>query len=583
MARKSKKNSGSGIEILLAIPVAMFMFLKEHMWLTVLIAAAVIAVIIGVRISKQKKREAFLRWYYDRNRRIAEINLPNLIDQRLTDTIMTATSAGSTVTVGRNDKDFENICECHRLCEDSSDILIPDGSCGADAVSKVNFASFGIKTACKPMVVRFTDDNDGGYVFYIFPETILAFVEGPEQVVFLAAYHPSALKISCNPASHRIQKVIQEKSQNPIRYYDKFNPIRDAEIISSHWKEVNKDGSRSFKGGLLPEHNPITYTLKYGKIVYSFGGVSAANAYSRFKPSNFLASAYTAYSTGKSDERVVSETAKTEASEKQEKLRDLTAVLSKKAGDSIFTSTTTAKAQQTTSAAATPNIFVATDTTAKAVEKPQKPMEDANPIKEEPVAEIPAAPVTITPKKPISVDDARYRNRMVTNPIIQKLNAAYMGMFEFKLYQVRKPRHDWGMQDAGIYTYINVDDTRYTVEFNIRTIPEDGTTQLEFFVWADTLVSVQRAFQSIIDKENMKIKATGFSVLYDMDYQNLMDEQMTVAMEALIMELFASLAEKAAATGSQAPNQVTQYCTQCGKPIVPGHAFCGKCGTPVKK
>ena len=135
------------------------------------------------------------------------------------------------------------------------------------------------------MAIRFTDENDGGYVFYAFPETVLAFVEGPEQVVFLAAYHPSALKITCNPASHRVQKVVQEKTQNPIRYYDKFNPIRDAEIISSQWKEVNKDGSRSFKGGLLPEHNPITYTLKYGKVVYKFGAVSAANAYSRFKPS----------------------------------------------------------------------------------------------------------------------------------------------------------------------------------------------------------------------------------------------------------------------------------------------------------
>ena len=66
MARKSKKKSGNGIELLLAIPIAIFMFLKEHMWLAFLIAAVVIAVIVGVHISKKKKREAFLRWYYDR-------------------------------------------------------------------------------------------------------------------------------------------------------------------------------------------------------------------------------------------------------------------------------------------------------------------------------------------------------------------------------------------------------------------------------------------------------------------------------------------------------------------------------------
>lgn len=583
MARKSKKNSGSGIEILLAIPIAIFMFLKEHMWLTFLIAAVVIAVIVGVHISKKKKREAFLRWYYDRDRRIAEINLPNLIDQKLTDAIMSAVSSGTSVTLGRKDKEFENICECHSLCEASSDILVPGDNHAADSVSKAVFANFGIKTECKPMVIRFTDENDGGYVFYAFPETVLAFVEGPEQTVFLAAYHPSALKITCNPASHRVQRVVQEKTQNPIRYYDKFNPIRDAEIISSQWKEVNKDGSRSFKGGLLPENNPITYTLKYGKVIYKFGGVSAANAYSRFKPSNLLATAYTAYSTGKIAESVVSEPVKakaTEDTERKEKLRDLTSVLSKKAEDNVFTSTTTTKTTQpvSTPQVETPNIFLATDTTTKVAEPAVT--EAPTPTKtEEPVRE---TPVVTVPKKPISVDDARYRNRMVAHPISQRLNAAYMDAYEFKIYQVRKPRSDWGMQDAGIYTYINVDGVRYTVEFNIRTIPEDGTTQLEFFVWADTIVSVQRAFQSVIDREHMQIKATGYSVLYDKDYQNLTNEQMTVELESVIKDLFTSLAEKATAIDAVEKAE-TQYCSQCGKPLVPGHAFCGKCGTPVKK
>lgn len=582
MARKSKKNSGSGIEILLAIPIAIFMFLKEHMWLTFLIAAVVIAVIVGVHISKKKKREAFLRWYYDRDRRIEEINLPNLIDQKLTEAIISAVSSGTSVTVGRKDKDFENICESHSLCEASSDILVPGDNHAADSVSKAVFANFGIKTECKPMVIRFTDENDSGYVFYAFPETVLAFVEGPEQVVFLAAYHPSALKITCNPASHRVQRVVQEKTQNPIRYYDKFNPIRDAEIISSQWKEVNKDGSRSFKGGLLPEHNPITYTLKYGKVVYQFGAVSAANAYSRFKPSNLLATAYTAYSTGKSAEPIASESVKAKApedTERQEKLRDLTSVLSKKTEDNVFTSTTTTKTTQpvSTPQVETPNIFLATDTTkvtAPAVTEAPTPIKAEEPVKE--------TPVVTVPKKPISVDDARYRNRMVTHPISQRLNAAYMDAHEFKIYQVRKPRSDWGMQDAGIYTYINVDGVRYTVEFNIRTIPEDGTTQLEFFVWADTIVSVQRAFQSVIDRENMQIKATGFSVLYDKDYQNLTNEQMIAELEPVIKALFASLAEKATATDAVKKTEA-QYCSQCGKPLVPGHAFCGKCGTPVKK
>lgn len=78
----------------------------------------------------------------------------------------------------------------------------------------------------------------------------------------------------------------------------------------------------------------------------------------------------------------------------------------------------------------------------------------------------------------------------------------------------------------------------------------------------------------------MQIKATGFSVLYGKDYQNLSNEQMTAELEPVIENLFASLAEKATAA---VENAEAQYCSQCGKPLVPGHAFCGKCGTPVKK
>ena len=589
MANKRKKNSGSGIEILLAIPIAIFMFLKEHMWLTFLIAAVIIAVIIGVKVAKHKKREAFLRWYYDRERRIAEINLPKLIDQRLTDAILSASATNTPVTVGRKDKDFDNISEFYRFTTESSDIITLDDGSVADKVSRVSFDNFGIKTACKPMVIRFADNmNDGGYVLYIFPETVLAFVEGPEQVVFLAAYHPSALKIMCNAASHRVEKIVYEKSQNPIRYYDKFNPIRDAEIVSSRWKETNKDGSRSFKGGLLPEHNPLTFTLKYGKVKYQFGSVSATNAYSRFKPAEMLAATYAAYSTGKFDEFVVPESVKptkTEAEEKKDKARELATVLNKKVENNVFTSTTTTRETKSAPAVVTPSVFTATDTTEKAAKEESAITAEATPIKAPVKATEPPVVVSASvPQKPISVDDARYRNRMVAHPIAQRLNAAYMDSYEFKIYQVRKPRSDWGMQDAGIYTYITVDDVRYTVEFNIRTIPEDGTTQLEFYVWADTLVAVQKAFQAVINREDMQIKATGFSITYEKDYQNLSNEQMTVELEKIIKELFALLVTNSNGNATPSNNQATTlFCTQCGKTITPGHAFCGKCGSPVKK
>ena len=57
---------------------------------------------------------------------------------------------------------------------------------------------------------------------------------------------------------------------------------------------------------------------------------------------------------------------------------------------------------------------------------------------------------------------------------------------------------------------------------------------------------------------------------------------MIAELEPVIKALFASLAEKATATDTVERTEA-QYCSQCGKPLVPGHAVCGKCGTPVKK
>jgi hypothetical protein len=41
------------------------------------------------------------------------------------------------------------------------------------------------------------------------------------------------------------------------------------------------------------------------------------------------------------------------------------------------------------------------------------------------------------------------------------------------------------------------------------------------------------------------------------------------------------IATSAPLVASSDPAQVTRYCTQCGRPIEPGHKFCGYCGTPV--
>ena len=511
MARR-KKNDADPLALLLAIPIAIFTFFKEHMEITITLGIILVVAIIAVIAAKRAKRAAYLCWYYDRDRRIEELGINDKFDVALTNAILKAQVEGTTVTIGKPNADFDNVKEAYKLAFQSAQIIHGSDSLSASDSGRALNSGFGIKANYAPLVLRYTGENNGGYVFYVFPETILAFVEGPEKVVFLAAYKPEAMKISCGGLAVPKSVVVYEKTQYDIRYYDKFSPVRDAEILSSRWEVVNKDGSRSFKGGLLPEHNPLHFKLKYGKVTFSMGHYTMDTSFSRYKPSSILALAHDNYKKTLNNSEMRKEASSNLTG-------NLNKVIDKKMSeavkpevdtskmDAVFTSVDVKEKTEKESVAA---IFTSTE---KSMENESVPTVKV----EQPTSIINEKP--LVKKTPITVDDARYRNRMVANAICKELNHIYYGKHEFKVYQVRKDRENWKMQDAGVYTYIEDNGVQHCIELNIRTKIEDGTTNLELYIWCDNPSLTEKKYGAVINKNSMSLKGNGYNIILPNDFQ----------------------------------------------------------------
>jgi len=535
--KKKSKNSTDPLMALLAIPVAIFMFLKEHLWLAFLIAAVIAAVVIGVIISKKKKREVYLRWFYDRNRRITELNADAFMDVALTESIVQAAASGKTISVGSDTAAFHSLKDAYNNIMKSSDILQADSALSAQNTGRALTAANGIDAKTSPMILRYVGENNGGYVFYVFPETTLVFVEGPEQVVFIAAYYPTVLSLTCGALRYTLRpQVIPDKTQNPIRYYDRYCPVRDALIISSRWEVTNKDGSRSFRGGLLPENNPLHFTLKYGKLTVKLGDYSVDTSFSRYNQTVLLADAYNQFKTGSEPDKTKTEPVRT--------TRANTAPTNKKSvieQSNVFTSVTT-QLDDEKSKSEMPSVFTTTGTKLESKAEPiveQKSVlvkENAMNHRER------TADLSSSPKKSISVDDARYRNRLIANKIVQELNQKYIGQYDFKVYQVRKPRSDWALQDAVIYTYIKDSaENEYTIELNIRTDVDDAITKLEFYIWSKQSETVKARYADLVANHEMKLKSTGYHFIGETDYENESQITMENALRNDVLSLFAEL------------------------------------------
>ena len=179
----------------------------------------------------------------------------------------------------------------------SRDVKYKEGNLKIDSTGKVLFDKYNIVYKKSPITVRFILRKRRGVVFYIFPNAILAFAEGPFKKAFIGAYSLNLLNISYTRSIHPCNVVVDERTKNPIEYYYKYNPVPDSDIHYCDWTVKNLDGSRSFKGGLLPEHNPLIFELKYAQIKYEFGSMNAVVIYSNHSAAKQFVEGYLTYTT----------------------------------------------------------------------------------------------------------------------------------------------------------------------------------------------------------------------------------------------------------------------------------------------
>lgn len=305
--------------LIIGVPIVIFNFLQENVWVAFLIGGMVIAAIILIAVISSGRKKRFLNNYYSRERWMKLINSPENINGALTDLILNADSTSEPVKLGVRNEELKKLVVLNREIYLSKG-QIPSGivlsALNSQQVSASGQLKYGsmkdpfdaesvIQIYGNPMIIRFSDIDVRGLVLYVFDEAILAFAEGPERTAFIAAYNHNVLFISCAEEKVHKSKIINDNSQDIAAFYNKYSPVSDAEIIESHWEVENKDGRRSFRGGLKPEHNPLHFTFKYAKIIVRVGEYSASYVLSRYSDVSLLAKKYEEFKSASNNPKSV--------------------------------------------------------------------------------------------------------------------------------------------------------------------------------------------------------------------------------------------------------------------------------------
>lgn len=69
----------------------------------------------------------------------------------------------------------------------------------------------------------------------------------------------------------------------------------DSQIRYMHWEAANHDGSRSFRGGLKPENNPLHFGLEYGIVTLGLCGAKLQYGFSNADLAKRFSDAYLEY------------------------------------------------------------------------------------------------------------------------------------------------------------------------------------------------------------------------------------------------------------------------------------------------
>ena len=289
---KKKKND---IDFYLVLGIiAIFIFILPYIF-------AVIAIVLLIKFIKDQINQSRLyNRLYNRENCLQIIGHLECLNENLTNKILFGENI---VSLAKTDVSFENMRKLYKKIFQSIKIRYDGGNLKFDNTDRDTLKKYNIEYSCTPLIIRFLPKEEREIVFYVFPETILSFAEGEKKVVFIGAYNFSLLNIWYEPITYSLEAVVEEKSRNPIEYYYEYNPVPDAEIVSCDWLVKNMDGSRSFKGGLLPEHNPLIFQLKYAKVNYQFGQLLEVVEYSNYNTATQFVNSYVKYSKLKTEEK----------------------------------------------------------------------------------------------------------------------------------------------------------------------------------------------------------------------------------------------------------------------------------------
>lgn len=290
MARKSKKQQeAEGVVVLIAIAGGILMFLWEHKGWVILI----LLIIAGIRsclVRRQTKlHRMVLDAHYDRERLMDQLGGREKLEAELTEKITRAMDGGPEVTVGRKDPWLDEFHENLNAVFSSKELKIT----GPHRISYCPTAAFPLNRVSfpdPPLVVRMTDDQSDRYFeIAVIPEALLVVYCGPQRRVFLGAFDLQLFRLSVNQEIVRKTVVVHDQSQLPIEDYAKYNPVPEAPILSSQWTWENKDGKRSFRGGMLPKNNPLLFDLSFAQVTVQLGALSSQIRCSRLQAAVALA------------------------------------------------------------------------------------------------------------------------------------------------------------------------------------------------------------------------------------------------------------------------------------------------------
>ena len=261
---------------------------------------------------------ACVAYFYNTDRCLKVLGKQDLIDKEITRMIQS--KKGLKITHMSNSSVFQNMNKAYNCMinsDDSYGIRIGNGNSyiadrslevlSSDDYINNTFKEYKISLEKKseaPIAVLFRDYKERGFSFIITEGEVLAFITGALANKFLACYKLSFAEFKWDTIKTTRSVVINEKTKNDIEYYYKFCPAQDATVITNetNWKVTNKDGSRSFRGGMLPENNPLIFKLLYSLITLSFGEYSNIFAFSDLDNSKAFISNWAEFRTPKNQD-----------------------------------------------------------------------------------------------------------------------------------------------------------------------------------------------------------------------------------------------------------------------------------------